>query len=202
MASAKRAAKPLASTVTDLVKVEPEVIAPVPKKAHTRAWSQKRGVITAAKKPTMPSKSIEGMVQREMFEKYLAMGEERSVLKLALETGRSSAVLSEWSRKYNWVKRVLAIEEEYSSTIGIEPVADQIEKRKFGLRLIDKILRNTVTLHADGSIDTCAVEAKSPSDIRTLLILRDELLHTGSGSKTFGKGSQINAENAVFIIKK
>jgi hypothetical protein len=188
---------------TDLVVVEPAPVVLKPKKVQTRkSWSQQRGVQQSLKRPTKPSKAIEGMIHREMFEKYLGMGEERSIQRLALETGRSDRVLQEWSRKFNWIKRVFAVENEYSETIGIEAIADQVEKRKFGLKLIDKIIRNTVTLKADGTIDTCSVECKSPSDIRTLLILRDELLNPAKGGKTIGAGSQINAENAVFIIKK
>jgi hypothetical protein len=164
-----------------------------------------KALVPAARKPRPPlgPKSMgESTEQREAFEKYFELGDDRSIVKLGEVLNKPRKTLLGWSAKYGWVERVLNRKEEFADTVAIEPIADQVEKRKFGLKLIDKILRNTVTLNTDGSIMECSVEAKSPSDIRTLLILRDELLNPDRGSKTFGKGSQINAENAVFIIKK
>jgi hypothetical protein len=171
---------------------------PKPKPKKAKAWHQAQ-----RKKPgSLPKPSPESNEMREAFHAYLAMGDGRSLERLALELDKSVATLKAWSQKYGWVNRVLTHEEENADTLLIENVAEQQEKRKFGLKLLDKILRDTVTLNEDGSIAKCSVEAKTPSDIRTLLTLREELLNPEKGSKTLGKGSQINAENAVFIIKK
>jgi len=189
-----------AKVPTESVQREPE-----PKRKSVRgkrAWAQKGYTKSAIKRIPGPKPKGESLEMKEAFEAYLTLGDDRSLPKLSQVLGKPLATLKEWCGKYGWVERVLHREEELTGSLSVEPAAIQLEKRKFGLALIDKILKNTVTLNADGSIMECTVEAKSPSDVRTLLILRDELLNPDKGSKTFGKGSQINAENAVFIIKK
>jgi hypothetical protein len=175
----------------------------VPPSTRKRPWSS----IVTPQSPAASNRSKpatpESQEQREAFDRYLSMGDARTMEKIAIEIGRNTQTVRKWGREYNWVRRVIAHEALHADNLLIEPHSIQQEKRKFGLQMIDKILRSTVTLSEDGTIATCSVEAKSPSDIRTLLTLRDELLNPEKGSKTtFGKGSQINAENAVFIIKK
>jgi hypothetical protein len=172
------------------------VLLPVPQQKK-RAWSR---VVPQGGKSK--SKTPESNEQREAFDLYLSMGDERTMERVANSIGRTPLSVKQWGRKHNWVRRVIDHEKQNADTLLIEPHSVQQEKRKFGLKLLDKILRSIVTLNEDGSIATCSVEAKTPSDIRTLLTIREELLNPEKGSKTLGKGSQINAENAVFIIKK
>lgn len=194
---------PKKSTGKELVVVEKKHNLPAnPVRKPTKAaWRNNPAVKQAAIKANV-NPGLESTEQVEAFNEYLALGEVRSVPKVAEKLGKPLSTIRKWSQKYGWIQKVLEHEAENAESLLIEPHAVQQEKRKFGLAMIDKILRNTVTLNEDGTIATCTVKAASPSDIRTLLILRDELLNPEKGSKTFGKGSQINAENAVFIIKK
>jgi hypothetical protein len=151
----------------------------------------------------MKVRGPESQEQREAFDYYISLGDTRSMIDVAAQFKRNIQTIRLWGAKYKWMARAKQHEATHAETLLIEPHAVQQEKRRFGLLMIDKILRSTVTLNPDGTIASCSVDAKSPSDLRTLLTLRDELLNPERGSKTtFAKGSSINAENAVFIIKK
>ena len=46
------------------------------------------------------------------FQLYLSMGEKRSIAAVANHLGKSKATVQNWSLRYEWHARVLAIQEE------------------------------------------------------------------------------------------
>ena len=178
------------------VSVEPRV-----KKARKKGWIQTQGVAQVIKKDPNIKTPPESREQREAFEKYFSLGDHRSLPRLAEMLGEKQGTLTSWSSKYAWTKRIIEREMGFGESVALEPIPVQIEKRKFSLNVIDKILRDTVEMDKTGKILSCDVKAKTPADIRTLLTLREEILNPVKDAKGSG-GSQINAENAVFIIKK
>lgn len=145
---------------------------------------------------------VENTQVREAFEYYLSLGEERNLGRVAEYIGLHPRTVVKWSSKYEWVQRAMDYDRDNADTITIESFGEQREKRKFGLKLIDKILKDTVTFDESGNIITCKIAAKTPTDIRTLISLRDEILNPLRKNVNAPGQQSIHANNAVFILKK
>lgn len=191
----------------DIVSAAMSRISPSRKKSSKKNEKQKRSPTWAESQrdpkamEKLKQNPVENAQVREAFEYYLSLGEERNLGKVAEYIGVVPRTVGVWSSKYEWVNRALDYDRENADTITIESFGEQREKRKFGLRLIDKILKDSVTFDESGNIATCKIAAKTPSDVRTLISLRDEILNP-LRKNTNAPGQSIHANNAVFILKK
>jgi hypothetical protein len=137
------------------------------------------------------------------FERYVEMGDDRSYPRLAAETGHSLSVINKWGRTFKWPDRVKDLIHASISSSVVEPVTEQMKKRKLHLRLIDFMLKDTAILDKNGEVIGSNVQLKSMQDVQRALETRESILNANQGKVgggVFGPGAQIG--QAVFIIKK
>jgi hypothetical protein len=137
------------------------------------------------------------------FEKYVEMGDDRSYPKLAAATGHSLAVINKWGRTFKWTSKVRDLINASISASVVEPVTEQMKKRKLHLRLIDFMLTDAAILNKAGEVVGSNVQLKSMQDVQRALETRESILNANQNKNSggvFGPGAQIG--QAVFIIKK
>lgn len=160
------------------------------------------------RKKHAPKEPKHGVVESQRhiaaFERYLAMGDSRSLKRLAEEVGIALQTAEIWSKKFGWQKRMKHIKQENAEVEFIESAADQRKNRTLQLKIIDRMIRDSVVLDEDGNIVDTKVQAKSTSDLRMLIATRNEILYPSrpGASTSSGSGGTQNIQNAVFIIKK
>lgn len=152
-------------------------------------------------------KYVETPEQLEAFEYYVSLGSSRSIPQVAEQFGTSVAQMWAWSSRFGWVERVKEYQETHSDSELIEVLSKQRESRRFHLAVIDKAIREAVTLDEDGNIISSTINVKTPSDLRTLLMARNEILFGKTGqppqeTKADQKSGGTNIKQAIFIIKK
>jgi len=72
----------------------------------------------------------EGNKAFQAFELYRSMGHERSLSKVGRELGKSTQLLSRWSSRHEWQKRVAAWDAHEAQTINAEVLAGTAEMRR------------------------------------------------------------------------
>jgi len=143
----------------------------------------------------------ENIEQRELFEKYVAMGKERTLAKLVPLTSKSWQSVQRWSIKFNWSKRARERDKEALEVFGLETPADHLKHRKLALDIVNKMIEDIAVLDKDGKVTGTTIKAKNVFDIRTLVDVRDEIL--GLKDKAEKTKQQLtNIDKAIFIIKK
>jgi hypothetical protein len=158
--------------------------------------------------PKYPQKSYRGpkplagketLEQRMIFEEYVKMGDARSLVKLADLTKKPLPSLTTWSKKYKWQERLLALHDATSESMTIEPLDVQIRKKQLFVKLIDKMIENSIVVNKKGDIEKVTISLRNMADLRSALEIRDDIL---GNKKKSGPGFGTNIEKAVFIIKK
>lgn len=171
--------------------VAPEVLQPIEK---SKPKSKKEDYNTR--------RSLAAQEQASLaFEKFVELGNGRSLPKLSEATGINIHVIRRWHYLYKWSDKIkLLMEASISSTV-VETMPEQMKKRKLNLRLIDCMLKDIAIFDNDGNVVGSKVELKSMSDVQRALETRENILNANDDRRKgmFG-GAQIG--QAVFIIKK
>ena len=175
-------------------------------KAPYKATKSRKG----AKQPPSPALLDYRRQQRERtmeraataFEKYVELGDERSYARVAEIMGCRPRVIMEWSTRFGWKDKVRELTHQAISTTVVEPVTEQLKKRKAHLRLIDFMLKDAAVLDKDGNIIGSNVVLKSMQDIQRALETRENILNENKRGPNgvFGPNTQIG--QAVFILKR
>ena len=76
------------------------------------------------RQPTESTKAFQA------FELYRSMGHERSLSKVGRELGKATQLLSRWSSRHEWQKRVAAWDAHQAQTINAEVLASTAEMRR------------------------------------------------------------------------
>ena len=76
----------------------------------------------------------------EAFNKYLLMGTERSLQKVAYELKKSTTMMAKWSSRWKWVERVAAWDIEQERIVRNEQAADIRKMRKRHANLATSML--------------------------------------------------------------
>lgn len=85
---------------------------------------------------------IESNIQREAFELYYALGENRSLKAVALHFGKSERTIANWSRAFSWVDRCIqrTVEESDSK----EKKSIQLDVKTAYRRLFNNLVAKAV----------------------------------------------------------
>lgn len=142
----------------------------------------------------------ENMEQRDLFEKYVSMGKDRSLKKLIPFTKKKWLTIQNWSVKFNWSKRALERDKEAMETYGLETPSEHLKNKKLALDIVNRMIRDTAVLDEDGKLIGTTIQAKNVFDLRTLIDVRDEMLGLKDKAEKTKNLTQI--DKAVFIIKK
>lgn len=138
------------------------------------------------------------------LEHYVAMGDERSIRKLAGQIGVGYSTLQKWSVKYGWQDKLVEMVKVSQEENQVEPIDEQIRKKRFNLAVIDKMLRDVAVVDKKtGEVLETTVKLRNMNDFRTAVDLRDTIIAGPRGKGgIFGTGSKTDIQQAVFIIKK
>jgi hypothetical protein len=95
----------------------------------------------------------ENKLQREAFEIYYHLGDNRSLKKVAEKVGRTERAVAGWSRAYNWVDRVKQREIEDAVNEGTARLSAQTTDMKVRYRiLMNNLIANASKRIAEGSL--------------------------------------------------
>lgn len=95
----------------------------------------------------------ENKLQREAFEIYYHLGDNRSLKRVAEKVGRTERAVAGWSRAYNWVDRVKQREIEDAVNAGTERLSAQTTDIKVRYRiLMNNLIANASKRIADGTL--------------------------------------------------
>ena len=101
----------------------------------------------------MAELSKENNLQREAFELYYAMGEVRSLKKVAERVDRTERTVAGWSREFDWVDRVKQREIEDAKNNDKNALNSQTTDVKTRYRiLINNLMANASRKIADGTL--------------------------------------------------
>lgn len=117
--------------------------------------------------------------QREAFEAYYRLGDEKRSLKLLAETNEYSIqTLSAWSKKFKWVERVKALNDEAANNLNYESIEDTMDMRRNILTLNRKLVEGMLEKDTEGKVvGVKGLKVKSVSDLHSVLELSDKILH-------------------------
>lgn len=89
-------------------------------------------------------------IQREAFELYYSLGEERSLKAVALHFGKSERTIANWSREFSWVDRCTqrTVEESDSK----EKKAIQLDVKTTYRRLFNNLIAEAVRDFKNGKL--------------------------------------------------
>ena len=156
----------------------------------------------------MAKPQVETAEHRKAFDRYLAMGADRSLAEVAREFGKSEVAIANWSKAWGWVERVIDAEKR---------IADKASERNENAlaahqgQLIDiankmiKLFLHQVdgAFNEAGTVNTEAGMAYRPraGDVRLWAELKTEILSRAAtpGSMAAGPGSRIDAGAAEMM---
>lgn len=109
----------------------------------------------------------ENKLQREAFEIYYQMGDERSLKKVADKVDRTERCVAGWSRQFQWVDRVSQREiEEKKQDNAISVLAQTVDaKTKY------RILMNNLIAHASKMIAKGELKIRNVQDLERVVKL-------------------------------
>lgn len=129
-------------------------------------------------------------IQREAFELYYSLGEERSLKSVATHFGKSERTIANWSRDFSWVDRCTqrAVEESDSR----EKKAIQLDVKTNYRRLFNNLLAEAVRDFKAGKL-----KIKSISDLEKVAKL--DLALIDSPIDAVGGEAKLNSEDKAAI---
>ena len=149
--------------------------------------------------PRLPALT-ENMEQRDLFEKYIAMGKGRTLKKLIPHCKRKWLTIQNWSVRFNWARRALERDKEAMETYGLETPEEHLKNKKLALDIVNKMIKDMAVLDKNGNVVETIIKAKNVFDLRTLVDVRDEILGLKDKAEKTKQLTQI--DKAIFIIKK
>ena len=101
----------------------------------------------------MAELSKENKLQREAFEIYYHLGDDRSLKRVAEQVNRTERAVAGWSRAFNWVDRVKQREIEDAVNEGTERLSAHTTDIKVRYRiLINNLMAKASQMIASGSL--------------------------------------------------
>lgn len=142
----------------------------------TARWKSAFSVLTRDKQAMTDYCSAE---QSYVFEKYYALGENRSLKELAAITGHTSGRLQKWRRKYNWESKVVRRDIEVAAILKARSINSivnvKIEYSGIIHQLVKEMLDN---IHEyNEKVRIANKKAKNPKDLvayKTLIYSADD----------------------------
>lgn len=108
----------------------------------------------------------ENLQQKEAFEFYYAMGQDRNLEKVAEQFTKSPRTVYEWSRKFNWQERIAQRDIEVSKKMA-EKTINAVADEKANYR---KLIKLAIAQFANGLRDG-DIKIRSVSDLEKLIKL-------------------------------
>ena len=145
----------------------------------------------------------ENKLQREAFEIYYALGDERSLRKVAEQVDRTERSIAGWSRKFHWVDRVAQREIEEAKDGGNSGKPTQVTEVKTRYR----ILMNNLLAKASNMIASGELKIKNIPDLERVvkldLLLMGEATESQSitGSTELSEADKARLDEIATLLK-
>jgi hypothetical protein len=136
--------------------------------------------------------------QQKAFEKYLAMGENRSLSKLAEETGISLRTLKRWSAKFGWSKLI----EEREKPIVEQMAKDNDEALKMDLETTQR-LRSALHILANQFIEQLEsgkIKPRNVADFERLVKVQSMMVQLSKIDEDYE--DNVNLVSLVTVLKR
>lgn len=129
--------------------------------------------------------SKENKLQKEAFEVYYYLGNDRSLKKVAEKVCRTERTVAGWSRAYNWVDRVKQREIEDAVNEGV----NRLNAQTTDIKVRYRILMNSLIERANKQVAEGSLAIKNISDLERVIKL-DLLLMGEATDRQDSRGTQ------------
>lgn len=136
----------------------------------------------------------EKLYQKEAFEKYYALGDERTVEEVAKTTNRSARTIYEWSRHFNWAERVVQRDMEVGRRLR-ERNMDAVVDEKANYRKVIKLAMSKIIREIQDDKFT----SKGITDLERLIKLDMLLLGENTESVKVNATHKISEEDRQVV---
>lgn len=146
---------------------------------------------------------VEKLYHIRAFEEYYKMGDRRSHPKVAKKFGKSVGVISQWSRDFGWVQRVMERDREIGDKLQLESVEEITESRK-NILLILRSAVEAFIKRKDGEDVPEKIEGfklRNVADLKEAYLLMEEIRNPGT-TLTKKAGEVSSAQQVNIIIQK
>jgi hypothetical protein len=89
---------------------------------------------------------------KEAFELYYAMGQKRSQIAIAKKLGVSLSTIKNWSRSFQWRKRIAERDAQVAREIANRTITDEMSRRTRNLQIVDMSIINLAKAIAQGKV--------------------------------------------------
>lgn len=117
----------------------------------------------------MAELSKENSLQREAFEIYYHLGEQRNLKKVAQKVDRTERTVAGWSRSFNWVDRVSQREIEESKNNAVDKAT--LDSRTTDVKARYRIMINNLMVNASRKIARGELTIRNVQDFERVVKL-------------------------------
>ena len=132
----------------------------------------------------------EGVKAYQAFEKYRAMGKERSIAKVAKQCKKNVSLLNRWSQRYGWVQRVRDFDGqlEHKNLEDEEDLQEEMRQRHL------KFSHSMQEVARQRLVDMTGVMLEKPQDVKGWLEFAFKVERECLGMLTPGTQIQVNTQ--------
>jgi len=141
--------------------------------------------------PTTTIKSpVETLRHKKAFEYYYSLGDERTLTQVGKEFKVSSATITKWSGRYDWVERVITRDNAIGERLKYETDAETTETRRNILKIIRTLVKNMITEDDKGNFAIQGIKLKNIAEMREAYELSEKILNPNASGDGNGEGKQ------------